>query len=504
MSKTDSFKSSFGGTVGSVMKSVFNPSGKRFYILEHRNDSQYHRAGEAQNIIVDEATIGRDPKCTVRFDEDFNTVSRMHAAIRHEGENYVLYHLSKTNPTLVNGSPVQGTYYLKNGDEIQLSSNGPRLGFIIPQGEQSLVKSLGLTARLNLFRKQALRPYKTALSILCALLALAIAGGVIYGVKSNKKIKELTILSDQLKHQQDSLLLEQTRIQNLLDSMDRVEPTVKHVWHNGAVVDAKKLKDEMEAGIAPEYITSLDQVKGSVCYVETTVMADVEGEPFEVGKVSGSGFLLSDGTFITARHMVTPWLYPSSILDLFMNSKASTDEVFLYSKVKVFFGDKSFTLNSNDFKMDVSKDVKWTDGNGTVYNVAFPMNSEHNMKAMSTDWAAAATRYKGNIQIDAAASMSPVSGQDVYIMGFPGGLGYKDSEDVENIVNPIYNQTTIARQGLNNADCITISNTVDHGNSGGPAFIIRDGKLYAIGIVSRIDKDSQKYAHIVPIKNVVR
>ena len=102
------------------MGSVFNPSGRRYYILEHKVSSRYHRAGEAQEIIVDQIELGRDSRCQVRFDDSFSTVSRRHAAIIKDGENWKLVQISKTNRTLLNGRPVQTEWYLQNGDEIQL------------------------------------------------------------------------------------------------------------------------------------------------------------------------------------------------------------------------------------------------------------------------------------------------------------------------------------------------------------------------------------------------
>ncbi|MCR4860724.1 MAG: FHA domain-containing protein, partial [Bacteroidales bacterium] len=142
------------------MKSIFGGEGRRYYTLVHKVSSQYHKAGESQPIIVDEIELGRDPACQVRFDENFPTVSRRHAAIVKDGDNWKLIQLSQTNTTYLNGHPVQKEWYLQNGDEIQLSTNGPKLGFIIPEGKKGLVSSIGLTARLNLFRQQALRPYK--------------------------------------------------------------------------------------------------------------------------------------------------------------------------------------------------------------------------------------------------------------------------------------------------------------------------------------------------------
>ena len=184
------YKRTVAGSVGAGMAAVFNASGRQYYILEHKTESLYHHAGESQKIIVDQVELGRDSACQVRFDETFETVSRRHAAIVKDGENWKIIPLSQTNSTIVNGQPIQAEKILASGDEIRLSSKGPLMGFIIPQGKQSLVSSIGMTERLSLFRQQALRPYKRALWIMAVILVLAIAGLVTWNVLQAKKFDQ--------------------------------------------------------------------------------------------------------------------------------------------------------------------------------------------------------------------------------------------------------------------------------------------------------------------------
>ena len=193
---TRPYKATLSGSIGAGMGSVFNPRGRKYYILEHKVSSKYHRAGEAQEIIVDQIEIGRDSRCQVRFDDNFSTVSRRHAAIIKDGDNWKLVQISKTNTTLLNGRPVQNEWYLQNGDEIQLSVNGPKLGFIVPTGKKATVGSIGLTRRLSLFRQQALRPYKQAIVALSIILVLAIGGLGTWNVmlKNDFKNKRTTLV----------------------------------------------------------------------------------------------------------------------------------------------------------------------------------------------------------------------------------------------------------------------------------------------------------------------
>ena len=124
--QTTEFKRTVSGTINSGMRSVFGGEGRRYFIIEHKDDSALHRRGEQQKMIVDEVFIGRDKKCQVLIDEQFGTVSREHAVIVRDGDRWKLIHRSSTNDTFVNGQRVMGEQYLQNGDEIQLSYNGPR------------------------------------------------------------------------------------------------------------------------------------------------------------------------------------------------------------------------------------------------------------------------------------------------------------------------------------------------------------------------------------------
>ena len=210
---TKSYKNTFSGSVGAGMGSLFNPNGKTYYILEHKVSSKYHKAGESQEIIVDNIEIGRDPRCQVRFDdENFKTVSRHHARIVKEGDMWKLVQLSTTNSTFLNGRPIKTEWYLQSGDEIQLSVNGPKLGFIIPTGKKSTVGSIGLSRRLSLFRQQALRPYKYAITTLACILVLAIGG---LGTWNYFLRDELGILTQQMEDNSLGTKFQHAKVEDL-------------------------------------------------------------------------------------------------------------------------------------------------------------------------------------------------------------------------------------------------------------------------------------------------
>lgn len=212
------YKRTVAGSVGAGMSAVFNASGRQYYILEHKMESLYHHAGESQKIIVDQVELGRDSACQVRFDESFDTVSRRHAAIVKDGENWKIIPLSQTNSTIVNGQPIQTERVLASGDEIRLSSKGPLMGFIIPQGKQSLVSSIGMTERLSLFRQQALRPYKRAMWCMAIVFVLAVGGLATWNILQAKKFdQELVTKQEQIEQVQQNL----SESEQLIDALNQ-------------------------------------------------------------------------------------------------------------------------------------------------------------------------------------------------------------------------------------------------------------------------------------------
>jgi pSer/pThr/pTyr-binding forkhead associated (FHA) protein len=84
--------------------------------------------GEIQEFSGTHIAIGRHPSSDVRFPADLIAVSRNHAEILREGNQFKLMDHS-TNGTFVNGKPVKEVY-LKNGDVMTFADGGPRVSFL--------------------------------------------------------------------------------------------------------------------------------------------------------------------------------------------------------------------------------------------------------------------------------------------------------------------------------------------------------------------------------------
>lgn len=529
---------SFSGSIGSGMKSLMGGSKQRYYVLEHKVSSRYHKAGESQKIIVDQIELGRSANCQVRFDDNFSTVSRRHAAIVRDGDNWKLVQLSQTNSTYLNGIKVKKEWYLQSGDEIQLSTNGPKLGFIVPQGDKGLVKSIGLTARLNLFRQQALHPYKQALMVLSCILVLCIIGGAWWIVDQHGKIDNLADaldasrqrnieLSDTFHNQMAEMELKRKR-----DSVDFAQRVKR------AEEEARRLRDQGSRGDGGLGLLMDEQnLKKDVFYLYTTkVVAIIDGREVklenpdldsdglvmtdESGNVivrdygwGGTAFLLDDGRLVTARHCVQGWWFQTlnevtiqclpSVMAAAL-SAGNPGEIKLrahFLAVSTMSG-KQFELTSDDFVFNESEDEILDFGSDEDGNAL----KWHEVQNMSTDWAytTKTNGSRGGIKADPTLSRNMTDLSSLLILGFPVGLGVGDGIH-SGTIDPIPSESKTARQGLDSDGLIMYRRATDYGNSGGPVFALDDdGLLVAVGIVSHGSYETDLYDWAVPISQINR
>lgn len=482
----------FSKSIGAGLGALAGGSGRTFCILQHKNTTSRHKAGENQEIIVDYIELGRDPECGVRFGDDCQTVSRRHASIAKVEGNWIIRHLSTNNPTLINGRPVAKEWFLQNGDEIQLSMEGPRIGFLVPQN--SSVKSIGLSRRLSLFRQQALRPYRNAIAVLSVILVLAVSGLSFWlnrtieetgrlkdGLKSAKVIQES--LATQLAQSNESNGKIQQELQKELKKLQTLQRSANKAGGGSMSV---------APGTFDPYFTSIYFI---VC---DGVKVEYQGETENVPdyKWSGTGFLLNDGRFITARHVVEPWTFltsESSELDLALNVIMNqggkiTANIHLYSP-----NGSEMTVTNHSFTFDKSGDTKKSitteSGQELVISTAAIQDGR--------DWASCGVSGAGNLMADASLSNALSQGSKLDILGYPLGLGANTSN-----IKPLHSSTNVAQTGLNNGVILVTSQTFDHGSSGGPALLLdpTTNQYMVIGIVSA--KAGGAVGIITPISSI--
>jgi pSer/pThr/pTyr-binding forkhead associated (FHA) protein len=84
--------------------------------------------GQTQDFSQFPVQIGRHSACQVRFAKDLTTISRQHARIERQGNRFRIIDAS-TNGTYVNGKRIADVY-LRDGDVITFSQNGPQASFL--------------------------------------------------------------------------------------------------------------------------------------------------------------------------------------------------------------------------------------------------------------------------------------------------------------------------------------------------------------------------------------
>lgn len=508
---TNAYKKTLSGSIGAGMGSLFAPGGKKYYILEHKVSSKYHKAGESQEIIVDNIELGRDSHCQVRFDENFKTVSRRHAAIVRDGDTWKLVQLSKTNTTFLNGKPVKDEWYLQNGDEIQLSVNGPKLGFIIPTGKKSTVGSIGLTRRLSLFRQQALRPYKRAITCMSVIFVLAIGGLGVWNFALKKDLAEHGVmLAQQIdvnkenKAKADSLADELiANNAKMKDYEDKIAQMTKQVAAANSRASAA-WKKAQEIPVAPS-TGEMSEASKQTYFCETGLFV---GDQLVVS-ASGTAFLLNDGRLVTAQHCVNPYFFidPSSENSLQLNALMNQSPQSVTCKFIAVSpaGDrieKTFTPDNCPFNMIYSLETL-----GTVSIEGQPYAIKVANFSSKNDWATLRVGKSGGLSFDNSRSATLPINTHLNILGYPKGVGAENL----NEISPINSESSVAREGLDTDGCILLSNSeTDHGNSGGPVFAKLDGNFVVIGILTGANRLGSKSSRqsdgkwkdrVVPIAN---
>lgn len=552
------YKRTVAGSVGAGFGAIFNASGRTYFILEHKTESKYHHIGESQKIIVDQIELGRDSSCQVRFDESFETVSRKHAAIVREGNNWKILPLSSTNATFVNSQPITGERVLNSGDEIRLSSHGPVMGFIIPQGNQSLVKSIGLTERMNLFRKQALRPYKTAIWILFVLLILAVGALVGWNLWQSRnyegKLSEMQVAQEEIYNE---LADKDTEIAELTEKLSNAEirskmsaSEVRRVnaslqQHKEERAALEKQQQEINKAIEelsqkvesndniPVYVpeskspqvaddtyetgfANIEDCYSSVYYIKMDNISvydkdNKEWVKFATEYIGGTGFILDNGRFITARRVIEPWFYynPEKIIGKDKNGvqwRFGDLQVLSFDGFKVVADYTAYAPNGMNFKFkntDMRGDKNFTlkETHDYYTKTTFRINrsiyrffKKHTFevkffnRSTMVDWASMAKNEQlgrnNGLAADFGASLNPVGNVEVSIIGFPKGTGMKSSESVA----PDLRINNINVTGLNDVGLIELSSSrYQEGNDGAPVLLNKDGKWVVIGILSHTD-----------------
>jgi pSer/pThr/pTyr-binding forkhead associated (FHA) protein len=468
------------------------------YTLEYLSPAKNKKVGNFETIVVPYIELGRSNSCAVQFGEDNPTVSRKHAAIERRENIYFLIQLSSTNPSLINGISIAREGQLNNGDEIQLSMEGPKLRFnVTPTG----TSSLGFTKKMNLVISQASKPYRRALYSLAVIFILVCLTGAWFIYSQQKQLKIIQTANDELKikRQQDSLAFLQEINKNARLFNDLKRDRKKYLDETNRLNTQIKILSEV-----PKYKdTEIYQaVKDNIYFLQVEEIRVTQPDR-SYGNINkkwmGTAFLCDDGKLITSRHCIQAWRFSGNDtlnqINLCENNKG---ELFIKyraisNKDTIEFRFEDVVLNGKD---DITLQYEM-DNRPTGYIIK--RAPSHNL---SSDWAYVKTDNKNVSQIsyDKNLSTNLNAGEKLYIFGYSLALGGRSE------AKPLFSESRVAQSGVNSAGIITITDrNYEPGSSGGPVLMISNDSIKCIGIISFsmiYGGDNTSIGGIVPIANI--
>lgn len=558
--KTQQFKSAgsnLGRTIGQSLSMI---TGKDIpnYSLLFLDESLTRKRGEHETIFMPHIVLGRSSRCHVRYSDEHRTVSREHASITVDGSSFILNHnTAASNPTYVNGRTIGGSHALQNGDEIQLSSNGPKIRF---NASTLKTSTIGLTSRIGQAMSQAVKPYKTALWVMGLVLlgALGLAG---YNMYQNNQLKtELITLNDSKiqvdqeiadliakgeENSQEMAELRKRKAQiiyrtNIIreKAPDIVMPTPEDGKPKPVIGDSGDkpipssiCQDEVELNkILPK-----DDV---VLLVLKRIDVSYKGESGFIGVADfykyttnnpnaqdregisyGTAFVTDNSKIVSARHVLQPWRYYHMEKDLkikefwqtinaieynggvitanfdILTSKGNGEQI-TFNKGNISHDNDDIADNSNDKKQKkfTSKDI--FPSNQKIKMADVP-NKTRVAKNNESDWVSLDYNILGTIKMGKTKSQNLSSGQTLYVLGYSHTIG---AMDISKWVEPTYSTTTVSNDGTSNKLIAVSGQNFGPGNSGGPAFICENGVITCIGVVVMAVGTSNAY--IVPVGQI--
>jgi S1-C subfamily serine protease len=210
---------------------------------------------------------------------------------------------------------------------------------------------------------------------------------------------------------------------------------------------------------------------------------------------TGTGFLLSDGRFVTARHIIENWFYYRSDdeIGIALNKIANNGgSISVYFKASAP-GGETFTFTNSDFKCNRSTDETLTandnDGNTFVLRKA--------RLEGGGDWAVMQTNRTGGLVFDTQIAQTLPQQQKLHLLGYPLGLGANSGN-----LSPIYGNCMVSSTGVSDGYILVTDRNFEHGNSGGPVFYLDPNRqsYVVVGLVSAGAGSSTGF--IIPISNL--
>ena len=237
---------------------------------------------------------------------------------------------------------------------------------------------------------------------------------------------------------------------------------------------------------------------------------------------TGTAFLTTDGTMVTARHCVEYWI--GTNLDLTTKvGDLNEDDIVRWAietetfnqthpedstmQLRVFFslydlmGNKRYVFDTADSHVHINKDrdgvFMLADFSQDYYWRSIrPYFTDRQMELGDILWIDS-LEDKGKVTLAAKQDLEKIEkGTRLIICGFPmTGIGDKRMTSTEG---------TIRRTAAAESENFFFESNINHGFSGGPVFMKSGNDIVAIGVVSRVDSISNGlYKWAVPVTEVI-
>lgn len=141
-------------------------------------------AGQTRDVGPAGITLGRDPRCDIRFDPTADTeVSAHHAELRMENGVVIVRDTNSTNGVYVNDSRVRGEQALSDGDVVRLGARGPKIRVETQAAPAAATTKGSTTERVAVAVGRQTRGLRAAL---VAAVVLAIGAGAVALVSARR------------------------------------------------------------------------------------------------------------------------------------------------------------------------------------------------------------------------------------------------------------------------------------------------------------------------------
>jgi pSer/pThr/pTyr-binding forkhead associated (FHA) protein len=459
------------------------------YTLEYLTPTANNNQGSFETIVVPYVELGRDKKCGVTFGDDTPTVSRKHAAIERKGNDTFIVNLSRSNPTLVNGRPVENRYFLNNGDEIQLSVEGPRLRFNTTKAGTA---KIGFTNKMNLVMQQAIKPYKTAAIsvVMIFILTMSGTGFLIYDLSQTTQQQRMislaqadsiaslnarnSALAENFRISQDQIAQDRQRMIQEREQFERQLATIQE--RSKQMIDSLQL-----ASGSVNYADVIEDLKSHVMAISLTeLITNHHGERNRYeweGSTMCTGFMLDGGLFVTARHCVDAYGTESGTVNWQANLIEHSGGEAVYK----------FTARSYDSTYILeftNKDLVQDDSMDEYYEVDLDSGGRGTVRIpdyfRGADWAYIQTDYDTGMSFNKQLSGNLRNGTDLFVLGY----SYGDEFRVDGNLEPYFSTAKVTLSGLQDGTVHVTEVGWDGGNSGGPVFTLSNGAPEVVGIVT--------------------